>query len=203
MDYLSIKFRNEPVKFNYFRVDRNSIDLQHMLLNTSQVKTWLAVYTRSRAEKKVALELEYQGIEHYVPLQRKLRKWSDRKKWVEMPLISGYVFVHITLRDYETVLKTLGVVAFVRFEGKPAAISDEQIDSLKRMLRQHEITVEVSHELFNEGDEIEVIAGPLIGMKGTLVKKKGKKRVAIQLSQLNISFLVEVPLNEIEKKKPD
>jgi transcription antitermination factor NusG len=171
-------------------------------LNIKQESKWHVVYTKSRAEKKVALELEYQGIDHYVPLHRKLRKWSDRKKWVEMPLISGYVFVHIGSREYEAVLKTPGVVAYVRFEGKPAIVADEQIDCLKRMLRQHEIEIQVSHELFNEGDEIEVIAGPLIGMKGTLVKKKGKKRVAIQIQQLNLSLLVEVPLNEIEKFHP-
>ncbi|MBN1925487.1 MAG: UpxY family transcription antiterminator [Prolixibacteraceae bacterium] len=162
-------------------------------------KIWYAVYTKSRAEKKVLLELDYQGIEAYLPLQRKLRQWSDRKKWVEIPLISGYIFVHITLKEYEAVLKTQGVVTYVKFEGKAAIIPDEQIDWIKRMLRQNELTVELHHSLFKVGDKIEIQAGPLIGIKGTLVNIKNKKRVAVQLQQLNMSLIVDIPVNEIRK----
>jgi transcription antitermination factor NusG len=160
---------------------------------------WYALYTKSRAEKKVLLELELQGIEAYLPLQRKLRQWSDRKKWVETPLISGYIFVHITLKEYDPVLRTPGVVTYVRFEGKAAIIPDDQIETIKRMMRQSSHAIEVSHELFNEGDPVEVIAGPLIGMQGKLVQFKGSKRVVVQVIQLNLSVLVEVPATEIRK----
>ena len=54
---------------------------------------WYAIYTRSRGEKVTAKLLSDQGIEAYLPLQRKLRQWSDRKKWVEVPYINSYVFV--------------------------------------------------------------------------------------------------------------
>lgn len=160
---------------------------------------WHAVYTKSRAEKKVLLELEFQGIEAYLPLQKKLRQWSDRKKWVETPLISGYIFVHINNFHYDKVLQTQGVVTYVRFEGKAAIIPDDQIDAIKRLLRQHQYEVKISHENFSEGDHIEVMGGPLMGLKGTLVSLRGKKRVAVQLSQLNISLTIDLPINEIHK----
>ena len=162
-------------------------------------KFWYAVYTKSRAEKKVQSELDYQGIECYLPLQRKLRQWSDRKKWVEMPLISGYVFVYISKKEYDKVLRTDNVVTYVRFEGKAAIIPNEQIETIKRMLRETNIPVEVNPGLFVEGDHIEVIGGPLIGLKGELITVKGKKRVAVQLEQLNLAISVELPLNEIRK----
>ena len=54
---------------------------------------WYAIYTRSRGEKVVAKLLKESGLEVYLPLQRKLRQWSDRKKWVEVPYINSYVFV--------------------------------------------------------------------------------------------------------------
>lgn len=167
-------------------------------MNTSN-KKWLAAYTKSRAEKKVLLELEYQGIEVFLPLQRKLRQWSDRKKWVELPLISGYIFVHINPREYEAVLKTAGVVTYVKFEGKAAVIPDEQIDWIKRMLRQNEVNIELHQTLFNVGDKIEVLAGPLIGIIGTLITIKNKKRVAVQLQQLNFSLVVDIPISELRK----
>ncbi|MGF7140688.1 UpxY family transcription antiterminator [Roseimarinus sediminis] len=166
---------------------------------TTLIKHWYAVYTKSRAEKKVLLELEFQSIEAYLPLQKKLRQWSDRKKWVETPLIPGYIFVHIDRRDYDRVLRTQGVVTYVRFEGQAAIIPDDQIDVIKRMMREHELNVLISHEDFSEGDEIEITAGPLIGIKATLVTFKGKKRVAVQLHQLNLSLTVDLPLSEIRK----
>jgi transcription antitermination factor NusG len=162
-------------------------------------KNWLAVYTKSRAEKKVLIELEFQDIEAYLPLQRKLRQWSDRKKWVEVPLISGYIFVCITRKEYDKVLQTSGVVTYVRFDGKAAVIPDEQIEFIKRMLSQTDIHVEVSTQQLDPGDKVEVTVGPLIGLIGTLVSFKGKKRVAVQLDQLNLSILVDLPSNQIQK----
>lgn len=160
---------------------------------------WYAVYTKSRTEKKVLLELEYQGIEAYLPIYKKLRQWSDRKKWVETPLISGYLFVHINNIDYDKVFRTQGVVAYVRFEGKAATIPDNQIDAIKQLLRQHQYKIKISREIFTKGDYIEVIGGPLLGLKGTLISIRGKKRVAVQLAQLNLSLIVELPLEEIRK----
>jgi transcription antitermination factor NusG len=162
-------------------------------------KNWYAVYVKSRTEKKVHLELTYQEIEVYLPLQKRMRKWSDRKKLVDFPLIPGYLFVHITRRDYDRVLQTNGVVAYVRFDGTAAVIPDEQIDTIKRLLRQHEHKIEVSFKDFSAGDAVEVIAGPLMGVKGVLTQLKGKNKVAIQLEKLQLALTVEVPIDEIKK----
>ncbi|HCY90719.1 MAG TPA: antitermination protein NusG, partial [Chitinophagaceae bacterium] len=47
---------------------------------------WYVVYTRPRWEKKVALNLAQKGIEHYCPLNKVRKQWSDRKKMVLEPL---------------------------------------------------------------------------------------------------------------------
>ena len=73
-------------------------------------KSWYAVYTNSRAEKRVSDRIEELGIETFLPLQKTLRQWSDRKKLVEKPLISSYVFVKIIPREYFAVRKIDGVV---------------------------------------------------------------------------------------------
>jgi transcription antitermination factor NusG len=165
----------------------------------SENKHWYAVYTHSRAEKKVLKELVFQNIDTYLPLQRKLSQWSDRKKWVEMPLIPGYLFVCIDRKEYDIVLKTPGVVAYVRFEGKAAIIPDYQIEFIKKMLNDISLSVEVSHNIPEKGDKVIVISGPLIGMKGRLLSFKGKKKIAIEISQLNLSLIVEVQRSEVEK----
>ncbi|HDO06779.1 MAG TPA: hypothetical protein ENG85_03760, partial [Bacteroidetes bacterium] len=71
-------------------------------------KVWYALYVRSRTEKKVAVELEGADIDFYLPLEKRLRQWSDRKKWVEEPLFRSYIFVHITQKEYYKVLQTRG-----------------------------------------------------------------------------------------------
>jgi transcription antitermination factor NusG len=152
---------------------------------------WYAVYVRSRTEKKVLASLTEIGIEAYVPLQRKLRQWSDRKKWVEIPLISGYVFVNITKREYEMVLKNDYVVCYVFFEGKAAVIRNEDIDLLKRMLGQKEYELEATTENFKPGQMVEIMTGPLCGTVGELIEFRGKNRVALRIPPLGYTVLVE------------
>jgi transcription antitermination factor NusG len=137
--------------------------------NTELNHKWYAIRVKSRSEKKVNADLQDQGIESFLPLQRRLRIWSDRKKWVEMPLISGYVFVHISRKEYETVLRTMNVVCFVYFQGKAAIINDKDILTLKRMLGQSELELEVTLEELKPGQMVEVISGPLCGVVGELI----------------------------------
>jgi transcription antitermination factor NusG len=166
-------------------------------VNDSSEYKWHVVYIRSRAEKKAAIELQQKNIETYLPLQRKLRQWSDRKKWVEMPLISGYLFVYISRKEYDLVLRSNYVVSYVRFEGKAAIIQDCQIESLKIMLNQEDLEITVSHETLEIGQQIEVVSGALIGLQGKLVKIKGKNKVALIIEQLGYSAMVEISTENI------
>lgn len=165
--------------------------------NINIQKQWHVIYTRSRAEKKVSVELDIKNIENFLPVQKKLRQWKDRKKWVEIPLISGYCFVNITRKEYDMVLQTSNVVGYVRFEGKAAIIPQRQIDSLKQMLRQYDFEVNVTNENFAPGKRVEVIEGPMIGLRGELVKAQGKNKFIIRFNQINSIFSVEVPANHL------
>jgi transcription antitermination factor NusG len=160
-------------------------------------KQWHVVYTRSRAEKKVQLELTIKNIENFLPMQKKLRQWKDRKKWVEMPLMSGYCFVQITRKEYDLVLQINNVVSYVRFEGKAAIIPDKQIDALKQMLKQYVFDVDVTTDNFEPGKKVEVVEGPLIGLRGELVEARGKNKFIIRFTQINSIFSVEIPANQL------
>jgi transcription antitermination factor NusG len=165
--------------------------------NLNHQKLWHVVYTRSRAEKKVQLELNFKNIENFLPVQKKLRQWKDRKKWVEMPLMSGYCFVNITRKEYDLVLQTVNVVSYVRFEGKAATIPESQIDYLKQMLKQYDFEIEITSENFAPGKKVEVIEGPLIGLRGELIEARGKNKFIIRFMQINSVFSVEVPANQL------
>ena len=154
---------------------------------------WHAIYVHSRAEKKVHNDLSRMGIESFLPLQRRLRQWSDRKKWVEMPLISGYVFVHITRKNYDAVLQIDNVMQYVRFEGKAAIIRDLEIDLLKRMLGQSEAEVEITTDELLPGTLVEIITGPMMGLRGELISYRGNNKVAMRIPPLGFTVLVESP----------
>jgi transcriptional antiterminator RfaH len=163
-----------------------------------KVQKWYAIYVRSRAEKRVAAELEENGIEAYLPLYKTLRQWSDRKKKVQIPLIRGYLFVHIKGREYFEVLKVGGVVSYVKFQGRPTSIPDWQIQNLRILLGSGE-DFEFDVSDFGEGDFVHITAGVLKGLKGQIVKVRRKKKLLISLDALDYSFTVDIHPAMVER----
>jgi len=164
-----------------------------MTQNNPEIKRWYAIYTRSRAEKKVHDDLLKRGIESFLPLQKKLRQWKDRKKWVEMPLMSGYCFVNISRLDYDRVLQNSNVVSYVTFDGKAAEIRKDQIEAMRRMLQQNDFEVEITPETFTFGKKVEIILGPLVGLRGELTDIRGKHKFLLKIEQIAQSLTIEVP----------
>ena len=73
-------------------------------------RKWYVITTKSRTEKKVSLGLAKLGIDHFLPLQKHLKQWKDRKKWVEVPLFNSYIFVHTIEQFRNEVFEVAGVV---------------------------------------------------------------------------------------------
>jgi transcriptional antiterminator RfaH len=168
------------------------------ILQKQVVPKWYAIYTRPRAEKQIYTRLVEKDVETYLPLQKTYRQWSDRKKLIEKPLLSSYVFVKVIPADFPLVYKTDGVVKFVSFEGRPVAIPQKQIDNL-RLLIDSNAEVEVTSEKFEKGDEVEVITGSLIGLTGELIKTGHKKIVIIRIDKLEQNILVTIPVTFLRK----
>jgi len=162
-----------------------------------QKKHWYAVYTRPRAEKQVYLQLIETGINAFLPLYKTLRQWSDRKKWVEVPLFSSYVFVCIDASDYDRVLHTNGVVKYVCFEGKAAAIPQDQIDNLKLIINSN-ADIEVTDRKLKPGQQVEVTHGTLKGLRGELLKISKKHRLLVRIDTIHQNLLVNIPENFLQ-----
>ena len=160
--------------------------------NIGLEEKWYALYTRPRAEKLVYQRLIEAGIETFLPLQRTYRMWSDRKKLVEKPLLSSYVFVKTNNKSFPKVYKTNGVVKFISFEGQPVSIPQNQIDNL-RLLVNSDAPIEVSSEKFATGDNVEVINGSLIGLTGELIKIGSKNRVIVRIDRLDQNLILKIP----------
>jgi transcriptional antiterminator RfaH len=159
---------------------------------------WYAVYTNPRAEKQVRDRLIEAGVEVFLPLQKTFRIWSDRKKLIERPLLSSYVFVKVVPLEFPKVYQTSGIVRFVTFEGQPASIPQNQIDNL-RLLINSDTEIEISSEKFEQGDNVEVIRGSLIGLTGELVIVGSHSRVIVRIDRLDQNLIVNIPMTFLRR----
>jgi transcriptional antiterminator RfaH len=162
------------------------------------VPKWYAVYTNPRAEKLVHSRLVETGVETFLPLQKTFRTWSDRKKLIEKPLLSSYVFVKVIPKDFPLVYKTSGVVKFISFEGQPVSIPQNQIDNL-RLLINSDAEIDVMAGPMAKGDKVVVMSGSLVGLTGELVSFGGRKRVVVRIDKLDQNLIITIPVTFLKK----
>lgn len=160
---------------------------------------WYALYTRPRAEKLVYQRLVEADVETFLPLIKTYRVWSDRKKLIEKPLLSSYIFVKTKKKYFPIVYKVHGVVKFVTFEGLPVPIPQNQIDNL-RLLINSDAEIEVTSEKFEPGDNVEVVNGALIGLTGELIQIGTKKRVVVRIDKLEQNIVLKIPVAFLKKR---
>ena len=158
--------------------------------------SWYAACTRPRHEKRVLQQLADRRFEPFLPLFQAVHRWKDRRKIVELPLFRGYVFVRISPQQRVGVLQTPGVVRFVCFNGRPAALPDSQIEAL-RSAYDRGLRFE-PHPLLKVGSRVRVRHGCLAGAEGVLVRRKHSLRFVLSLELLNRAVSVEVDAADIE-----
>jgi len=170
--------------------------LEKLKKNSNQ---WYALYTKSRAEKKVLEQFTQMGIKAYLPLKKELRQWSDRKKWVESPIISSYIFINIPLCDYTKVFNVKGVVAYVSHKGKAVNIPDREIDAMRRTV-DNKLSFSVETGTIKKGQKVTVTSGPLKGISGTVSDISGQKKLYLTISQIGYTLVVNLNNDTVSEK---
>jgi transcription antitermination factor NusG len=150
------------------------------------------MYTRSRAEKKVADMLVEEGVEVYLPMVEELRQWSDRKKKVQKALFNGYVFVKTHRNNLWNCLKIPGAVKFVHFSGEHAIIRDEDVETIQRVVATG-VSIETDGSEIASGEKVKVIGGSLEDMVGECVEKGNKDYFLIRIPGIYQNLLVSIP----------
>jgi transcriptional antiterminator NusG len=158
----------------------------------AQQQHWYAIRTRSRHEKMVSDQLERQGIENFLPLIKRSRKWSDRVKEVELPLFAGYNFVRVSLTSAERlqVLKTHGVAGFVGINGYGTAIPENQIEDVRKLL-SGDVAFE-ERPYLKVGQRVRIRGGSLDGMEGILSAHNDDRSLVISLEPIERSLSVRI-----------
>ena len=160
---------------------------------------WYAVQTRARSEKVISERLQEQGLNTFLPLVTEVRRWSDRKKKVELPLFSCYVFVKMVISNNQermSVYHTNGVFGIVSMRGEAIPIPEEQIDALRTV-----VTRQVSwsaHPFLKVGQRVRIRGGSMDGVEGVLLSANGERTVIISVDAIQRSLAVRVEGYDVE-----
>lgn len=161
------------------------------ILESFAPRSWRVIYTRPRWEKKVDLLLKAQGIESYCPLRREYHTWADRRKLVELPLFSSYVFVYSNIKEDIQIRQTLGVINFILFHNKPATISPEEISRIRYLNDNYSEIEVVNINQLAPGDRVLIKNGALENKEGEVLKVQGKN-ILMALDNLGCIILAKV-----------
>lgn len=160
-------------------------------------KQWYVIYTKSNCEKKVASILSKYNIENYCPLNRTMRQWADRKKMIQTPLFTSYVFVCI-LPDalYKVRQTSTDIINFVYWLGKPAIIRNDEIQLIKNFLVQY-IDVTLEKQPIHVNDRIKVLSGPFMNMEGN-IRSIEHNKVKMTLPSLGYIMMAETTIHNVQ-----
>lgn len=159
---------------------------------------WFALHTHARHEKVVEQKLRDRGIVTFLPLVTEVHRWSDRKKKVQLPLFSSYVFARLTPSKVERlrVLAIDGIFSFVGVRGEGTPIPESQIEAVRALVDGG--IPWLSHPFLRIGQRVRIRSGALDGVEGILVDRAGDSTLVISVDAIQRSLAVRVEGYEVE-----
>lgn len=157
---------------------------------------WFVINTKPKKEMQVAKLFAEGGFTCYIPFYRQDRRIT--------PFFPGYGFLRFSFPDdFQTVRYTRGVKRVVGDHNGPVPIPDEVIERIRAREVDGLIEFEKHGETPRVGDEIEVVEGPLKGLRGIFKKELGdKERVMILLSYVSYQGQLLIEKDKLKKVQP-
>jgi len=164
---------------------------------------WYAIQVKAHYEIRVGKFLESKGYESFVPCYRVKRRWSDRNKILDLPLFPTYAFCRFDPEIKSGIMSTPGVVRIVHFGKEPAVIDPAEIESLQKVTNAG---IPMSpHPFLKLGQRVEIIDGPLAGVRGSVMSCNSKRSrivLSVELVQASVAVEVDEWLLALEKPRP-
>jgi transcriptional antiterminator NusG len=154
------------------------------------VAAWYVLRTRSRHEKTVHNQLVEREVQTFLPLVERWSRWKDRRKKIAFPLFPGYCFARFSLVERLRVLNVVGVAGLVGCNGRPEPVPEAEIDAIQRLAAT---TLQYDpHPFLTEGMDVEVVRGPLAGVRGKLLRKDRITRLVLAVTLIHQAAVVEI-----------
>lgn len=157
---------------------------------------WYAVYTWARHEKSVARHLSERNIDHLLPVYETVHRWRNGRAKVCLPLFPGYIFVRVPRTLRSRVLEVSGVVQLLGAGNRPTPLADDEVELLNRLAALGSERVQ-PHPYLGPGKRIQIAAGPLQGLKGTVQRSKTGERFVVSVDMIERSVAIEVDARDL------
>jgi transcriptional antiterminator RfaH len=163
------------------------------------MELWYALHTKPNSEYQVAVVLEERGITTYLP---EIEAPKSRQKRKSKPFFPCYLFAQADLESIGLSLLqwTPGLRTIVTFGERPAPVSDDLIDLVRRKLGEIEASGGYPSHPFRPGDPVRITDGPFRDMlaifEGPLTPAE---RVQVLLNILGRTSRVHVEVEDLEK----
>ena len=157
---------------------------------------WHVLYVKSRWERRVYESLRDIDLEAFLPEVKTVRKWSDRKKTILLPLFPSYVFVNINSSlEFHKALSVNGACAYIRFGKEYARIREKEISKIKFLIGDKNITdIKTIVQLPKVGDIEKITSGPLSGLDCEIIKAESHNKIIVRIDSLKQNIVATMPL---------
>lgn len=164
---------------------------------------WYVIHTKVREEFRALENLQAQGFEVFLPTCQVQKRQSTTVKLVTEPLFARYLFIKLSdvTSNWFPIRSTRGVAQLLRFGGniEPVSIPDAVVHCLKERCTQEEPL----HELFKQGEMLEITQGPFKGLFGFFKKLQtlpdGLSRALVLVELLGTVQKLEINLPQLKK----
>jgi transcription antitermination factor NusG len=155
---------------------------------------WWVVHTRSRNEKALAHDLISKDISYFLPMSWKVSRKSRRTTRSLLPLFNGYLFFCGKENERVELLKTNRVAHLIEVNNQQKLL-DELVQVNQALQSGAPLT---PHNYIKKGQRCRVIAGPLMGLEGIVVRSNNAVRLVLQIDMLGQAASVEIDVDMIE-----
>ena len=155
---------------------------------------WWVAHTKSRNEKALAHDLISKDIHYFLPMSWKVRRKSRRTLRSLLPLFNGYLFFCGKENDRVKLLKTNRVAHLIEVSDQQKLL--DELVQIDQALRSGAPLI--PHKYIKAGQKCRVIAGPLIGLEGIVVRSKNATRLVLQIDMLGQAASVEIDVDIME-----
>ncbi len=153
-------------------------------------KCWYAVQVYLGREASCESLLRWKMYEVFLPRCFQAERRSTRAGG--RLLFPGYLFCKLTDQTNGLILTTPGCVRVLGAAGKPAAVSDDELDRIRKITETP--APSKPYRYLPAGCTVQIENGPLVGLSGILLSEPTKRRLVVSISLLHRSVAVE--LNE-------
>jgi transcription termination/antitermination protein NusG len=156
---------------------------------------WYAIRTESRFEKIVRHRLVDRGVETLLPLHTRTSQWKNRTRSIEVALFPGYCFACFSLTERPLVLQMPGVLETLSKEDELVSIIAKEMAVMQRLV-QTSLRYE-AHRGADQGSTVEIIRGPLIGIRGRSLRRGDQSLVVFPISLIERAVAVEIQCDDL------